>query len=340
LFFVFLCLSIPAQGLAGLKIVGNKITDDSGKTIILRGVNRSGTEFACIQGNGIFNGPSDAASITAMKTWKINVVRIPLNEDCWLGINGVPAQYGGTTYQNTVKTFVDAFIKENIYVILDLHWTNSGSNKATGQQPMPDRDHAPDFWTSVANFFKSNPAVLFDIFNEPYPNGNTWDSDAAWNCWKNGGSSCSGLNFQAAGMQELVTAVRNTGANNIVLLGGLAYSNSLAQFIKYAPTDPKNQTAASWHSYNFNYCKDRNCWNQYIAPVGQRYPVIIGELGEDDCAHGYIDGLMDWADGQGFSYLGWTWNNWNCRDGPALITAYDGTATNFGVGLKNHLAKF
>jgi len=32
---------------------------------------RSGTEYACVQGNGIFDGPNDQASITAMKNWGV-----------------------------------------------------------------------------------------------------------------------------------------------------------------------------------------------------------------------------------------------------------------------------
>ena len=35
-----------------------------------------------------------------MKTWSINAVRVPLNEDCWLGINGVKPQYGGAAYRS------------------------------------------------------------------------------------------------------------------------------------------------------------------------------------------------------------------------------------------------
>src|SRR2546422_3166294 len=51
----------------------------------LRGVNRSGTEYACAQGWGMFDGPSDSASVQAIASWKANVVRVPLNETCWLG---------------------------------------------------------------------------------------------------------------------------------------------------------------------------------------------------------------------------------------------------------------
>jgi hypothetical protein len=51
-----------------------------------------GAEFACVQGWGIFDGPTDNTSIAAIKSWNINVIRIPLNEDCWLGINGEEAE--------------------------------------------------------------------------------------------------------------------------------------------------------------------------------------------------------------------------------------------------------
>jgi len=314
------------------------LVEANGATIVLHGVDRSGMEFACIQGNGIFDGPYDAQSITRMKAWNINAVRIPLNEDCWLGINGVPANSAGAIYQRAVADFVNLFNAQGIYVILDLHWTAPGNTLAKGQMPMPDRDHAPAFWTGVANAFKSNTGVIFDIFNEPYPENGNWNNENGWNCWKTG--TCPGLNYQAAGMQELVTAVRATGANNVVILGGLAWSNSFAQWMQYLPTDPKNQTAGSWHSYNFNYCNNNNCWNQYVLPVAQKYPIIVGEMGENDCAHGYIDQLMTWCDSHEISYLGWTWNTWNCSQGPALITNYDGTPTNFGVGLRTHLQRF
>jgi hypothetical protein len=67
-------------------------------------------------------------------------------------------------------------------------------------------------------------------------------------------------------------------------------------------------------------------------------PFSLTEIGENDCAHGFIDTLMNWADSRGVGYLGWTWNNWPCTSGPALITDYNGTPTAFGQGLKDHLA--
>eukprot|EP01099_Mayorella_cantabrigiensis_P000381 TRINITY_DN117_c0_g1_i2.p1 TRINITY_DN117_c0_g1~~TRINITY_DN117_c0_g1_i2.p1 ORF type:complete len:223 (-),score=63.18 TRINITY_DN117_c0_g1_i2:80-748(-) len=202
---------------------------------------------------------------------------------------------------------------------------------------MPNKDHSSTFWTSVANAYKNDTRVIFEMYNEPYPDNNNWDSTAGWTCWRDGGW-CNGVSYEAAGMQSLVNAVRNTGAKNVILLGGLAYSNSLAQWKSYKPTDSTGNLGAAWHSYNFNYCNNQNCWDSYIKPVAQSYPVVATEIGENDCAHGFIDPLMNWMDGLGMNYLGWTWNTWDCKSGPALITNYNGSPSNFGVGFKNHLA--
>jgi endoglucanase len=75
------------------------LVDGAGHPIRLLGVDRSGTEYACAQGWGIFDGPSDAASVAAISSWDTNAVRVPLNEDCWLGINGVSSAYGGAAYE-------------------------------------------------------------------------------------------------------------------------------------------------------------------------------------------------------------------------------------------------
>jgi hypothetical protein len=79
----------------GVHVSGNKLVNNSGQQVRLHAVNRAGSEYACIQGWGFFDGPSDAGSISAIASWKVNAIRVPLNEDCWLGINGAPAAYSG-----------------------------------------------------------------------------------------------------------------------------------------------------------------------------------------------------------------------------------------------------
>jgi hypothetical protein len=323
-----------ASAATGLHVVGNRIEDGSGRVITPHGVDRMGSEYSCPSGN-TFDGPVDQASVNAMLSWGINIVRLPLNEDCWLGINGYPG--GGLSanqYHQALINYVNLLNQNGMIVILDLHWNNSGTNKATGQEPMPDLDHAPAFWTSVANTFKGNSSVIFDLYNEPYT--------TSWSCWKNGSTSawaspCSDVGFAVAGMQTLINAVRSTGATNILMLGGLAYSNNLSGWLANEPSDPDHNLVASTHIYNFNACSNTSCWNSQIAPVAASVPVLAGELGENDCADNFINGLMSWLDQHGIGYLAWTWTPYNCSSTPALITSYTGTPTTYGQGYKNHL---
>lgn len=105
---------------------------------------------------------------------------------------------------------------------------------------MPDQAQAPVLWASVANTFKSNLAVIFDIFNEPYPDNNAWDSYNAWSCWQNG-NNCN-LPYAVAGMQSLVNAIRNAGSTNIVMLGGIQYATSLTEWNNWKPSDPTGKS--------------------------------------------------------------------------------------------------
>ncbi len=329
-----------------LHVSGNKLVNASGQPVLLHGVDRSGTEYACVQGNGIFDGPNDQASITAMKNWGVNAVRVPLNEACWNAESYVNSAYAGSNYIAAIKAYVSLLNANGMVAILDLHWTDGlytgnssgcSSAEATCQKPMPDAAQAIPFWTSVANTFKGNDAVIFDLFNEPYASRATGSTTTGWQCWLNGGT-CAGIGYQVAGMQAMVNAVRSAGANNVLMLGGEEYANDLTDWLTYEPTDPDHNLVASWHSYNFNTCSTQSCWTSEVAPVAAQVPVVAGEIGENDCADGYVTPLMAWMDSDSISYLAWAWNaDFNCSSGPGLVSDYTGTPTNYGVGVEAHL---
>ncbi len=77
-------------------------------------------------------------------------------------------------------------------------------------------------------------------------------------------------------MQDLVDAVRGTGARNLILAGGLAYSNDLSQWLTYKPSDPTGNLVAAFHTYNFNTCAGESCWNSTLAPVAAQVPLVAG----------------------------------------------------------------
>lgn len=336
----------PGDGMApALRVLGNKLVDAEGGTRRLLGVNRSGGEFMCVQGRGIWDGPVDDASVKAIADWNANTVRIPLNEECWLGLSNIAPEYRGANYINAVRDLVAKVKAHGMTPMLELHWSHgqyTGNSAgcsdvhASCQKPMPNMQYTPSFWASVASTFKDDPTVVFDLFNEPYPDRATATTTQAWQCWRDGGT-CSGIGYEVAGMQDLVDSIRDTGAKNLILVGGLAYSNDLSQWLTYKPTDPAGNLAAAWHVYNFNSCSNESCFNSTLAPVAAQVPLVAGEIGENTCSHGFVDQVMKWFDDRGLSYLGWTWNTWNCNTGPALITSYDGTPTAYGIGLRDHL---
>jgi len=159
------------------RVVGNTLVGADGRPLRLLGVDKAGTEYACIQGWGIFDGPTDAGAIAAIRSWGVNAVRVPLNEDCWLGRNVSPS-FGGEAYRSAIEGYVRRLNDAGMVAVLDLHWSGTGTSPSSGQTQMADALDAPVFWSSVASRFRSNPSVVFDLFNEPF--------NISWACWRDG----------------------------------------------------------------------------------------------------------------------------------------------------------
>jgi hypothetical protein len=341
--------SAVAQPVVSIAVSGDHLVDWQGDMVVLRGADTSGTEYACVSENSIFDGTQEASpgSIAAMGSWGFNAARVELNESCWLGIQGVKPAYSGRAYQQAIEQYVDELNAAGMYVIIDMHFSSKGGRaKATGQVPMPDERYAPAFWSSVAAAFKNDRAVIFDLFNEPYPNRNT-DSEASWRCDLDGsaGGTCKGFDYEAAGMQQLLDAVRETGAANVVMVGGPQYAGDLDRWAQYAPVDPLGQLAASIHIYwrspahpDYSPCYSSSCWTGVLAPLSSQVPIVVGEFGELDCGDTLYPPFLEFADRYGISYLGWAWFVGSCAHEPSLIKSYSGAPTAYGVGYQQHLA--
>jgi hypothetical protein len=321
--------SHPAPFVPAVRVSGNQLINAQGQAVRLIGVDASGTEDACEEDAGFDWGPMDSAEAAEIASWDANAVRVPLNEDCWLGINGVPAQYSGAAYQAAIEQWVTDLNQAGIVAILDLHYAAPGTYEANQQWPMADADHSITFWSQVASAFATDPSVVFDLFNEPFI-GNSHPTAADWECWLNGcsytvpvaltsGGTTTNVTYNTAGMQQMVDAVRSAGATQPIMVGGLNWAGDpcgiddaggnggACAWLTYEPTDPLNQLVASFHTYNWTICTTVTCWDQSVAPLAAQVPVVTGEFGEDDCATTFITQFMDWADQEGISYLAWSW---------------------------------
>jgi aryl-phospho-beta-D-glucosidase BglC (GH1 family) len=355
-----------------VRVSGNHFVDGSGAVLQLRGVNVSGLEFVAVQGWSAVNpwggGTGDPSpNWNNLKSWRINAVRIPLNEASWLGYKCTKASGDvidpdpGHNYQATVARAVTDASAAGFYVILDLHWTAPGKFCPLAQNAMADSDNSIEFWTRLATAFKSRPNVMFELFNEPY----FWwlsPGESSWGVLRNGGTVTQYVTgdgsrykvsypWRAAGMQQMLDAIRATGATNVVLIGAPSWCQDLSDWVKYAPNDPLKQIAAVWHAYPNSdkpgdvkaaepkFGKIAFSWAQNILDAG--YPLVITEFGDRNApgteGAPFVSQLLPWADRAGASYLGWTWDVWQNADN-VLIKDRAGTPTDgYGRYVKAHL---
>src|SRR5262249_24947582 len=148
----------------------------------------------------------------AIARWGANVVRLPINGQCWME---------SASYADEIVRLVHVFHRYALYVIVDLHWSAPSPRRAVRLRPMPNAQD-PEPWRSIARRFVNNRAVLFDAYNEPFPD--RAGVPDAWTCWRDGChvSDEDGA-YDATGMAELVRAIRSTGANQPILLASLDY---------------------------------------------------------------------------------------------------------------------
>lgn len=350
----------PGTGAPRPHVDGNRLVDSrSGDDFIPRGVNWSSFEYACAQGWGFSAldalSASDQVTLeaTAIASWGANTVRLPLNQDCWLGTRGAPVsdeyqERKVTTYRDHVREFVDSLNAKGIVVILDLHSRKRIGTPEFGNLAMPDSESLT-FWSSVAADYRDNPSVMFDAFNEPYSRYGPTDElvfDLTWPCWRDGGceapveddqtATAGRVTFQVQGMAAVVAAIRDAGADQPVLLGGLDYANDLSQWLEFAPDD--DQLVAAFHSYDFKACSTPACWDSVLAPLSDSVPVLTSELGATDPLGGYVGEFLTWADDHDIGALFWVWAD-DPNDPMSLVTDETGVPSAYGSLARTWLSK-
>ncbi|HXJ47677.1 MAG TPA: cellulase family glycosylhydrolase, partial [Candidatus Acidoferrum sp.] len=208
--------------------------------------------------------------------------------------------------------------------------------------PAPDEDHSPAFWKSVAATFKSDQGVIYDLFNEPFfywiaPGGpNEWSclmNGCTLTQYETGGNPFTvTANWKSAGMNELISDVRGTGAQNLIMVAGVNWARDLSGWLANRPQG--SNIAAAWHSYPsanpslITECAALSCWNSTVAPIASQFPIVVGETG--DSAAGpetYLPAFLPWATAHGLSVIAWTWNAWTNPDDVLVSNMQNGSPT-------------
>jgi len=326
---------------------GNRIADHNGHTVRLYGLNCPGLEWMTAS-----NEVTDAVK-TAFDQWGSNLVRLPMNQDFWFGHHQSQTD-GGAEYRSQIAEIADIAQQRSKYIWLDLHWSNAGTEwgKHTGQHKMPDGNSLV-FWKSVAKEYKNHPNVLFGLYNEPY--------DVHWSIWKDGGRvreqvSVSenntkvkkNISYDAVGMQTLINAVREQGANNLIIAGGLDWGFDLSKAAskKYRLTDTPEGNGIVFDTHPYPW--KSNNWSALIDRTGEEYPVIVGEFGanpdpndpgkpDESTFKNYYETLFSWIDRHQYSFTAWSFHP---SAGPCIIKDWNYEPTpHHGVFVRDFLLK-
>lgn len=225
-----------------LQIEGNKIINKSGNVVTLKGVNIISP--GKLHSRNMFN----KTLLTEISDTEANVIRIPVDPEVWL------------KDKDYIWRYLDPAInwagELGMYVIIDLHFIGNimtGEGKQMPNINIPPIDLTNDFWKQVASHYKDVPNVLFEIYNEP--------ANIKANEWR----ECA---------VNIVDIIRNTGANQIVIVSGTEYSRDLS----WALDSPviENNIAYSCHIYPGH---SQLLWSHWFGELATHYPVIMTEWG-------------------------------------------------------------
>jgi len=196
-------------------------------------------------------------------------------------------------------------------VIFDLHWSDRGMDEMGEQHSMPDANSVI-FWQEVAEIYQEDSRVLFELYNEPYI--------GSWEVWLNGGQSGEG--FVGVGMQDLYDAVRDAGAENIVIIGGLTWASDLSEVPSYRVQGYNIVYAA--HPYDHGGGTQLAYWETAWGFLAATDPVLLTEFGNYNCNGQYYADVIDYAASKGIGWTAWAWYPGGCEF-PALIEDWRGT---------------
>jgi endoglucanase len=294
-----------------LTVAGARIADPAGEPVLLRGVNRSGLEYS--------RAPIPEAEIDLITAgWRANIVRVPFNQDWALRAEG---------YLDLLDAVILRAALGGAYTLLDLQWLDAEHSFGPNRQfvaPLPNFETA-GLWRMLARRYGANPAVLFDLFNEPHdralddphplyrPDGSLYDADhrrvsmTEWGPWA----------------ELLIDTIRAEAPETLLFVSGTGWGYDLRGF----PLD-REGLVYSTHVYP-NKGDD---WRRAFGFLTGHAPVFAGEFGGRECDLEWGRRLLAYFDALG---IGWT--AWSFADRPLLVSRETMVPTAFGALVKARL---
>jgi len=291
-----------SHNLPALLTSGNRILrSDTNQQVLLRGVNRSGLEYNAAA------GVTEEEVREIVVGWGANILRLPFNQNWALH---------SEDYLAAIDQVISWAAQWGAYTILDLQWLDTdtiygytpgpnGEQVANHVPPAPD-DNTIVLWNKLATRYRDEPAVLFDLLNEPH-DPTTADGWSAW-------------------AARLVQEIRGSGAPGLILVGGVDWAFDLRDVEVDGPN-----IVYSTHIYANRKTSD---WPKALSRIAD-VPVFIGEWGGADDQLAFGRKLAALMRDQRLGWTAWSWVDYPHLVQPPGPSNYLPTA--FGQLVKDEL---
>ncbi len=267
-----------------LQVVGTTLCNETGEPVVLRGMSSHG-----IQWYPQFTSQEASANTVA---YGANLFRVAM----YTGEGGYVSQPQAVLEQTLQAA--DGAIANDMYVILDWHILSDGN-------PMTYRAQAREFFDQVSRRYQDQPAVLYEICNEP--NGNvSWGKDVK------------------PYAEEMVEVIRANSPDAVILIGSTTWSQDIHQ----AATDP---VAGENLMYTCHfYAGTHGQWlrDRMDAALAAGLPIFVSEWGTsaaDGSGGVFLDAAAEWLDF--LDARGISWCNWSlCDKGETSAALHPGVS--------------
>jgi endoglucanase len=339
---------LPALHVDGRHLVSRR----DGRPVVLRGVNRSGLEYAqpspthgFLDAAGLSEGEIDEI----VRGWGATILRLGFTQDFVLrGRGGLT----GEDYLAAIDRVTAWAASRGAYTLLDLQWIDADTPRGTNADgtinrvpALPDA-RTIDVWRRLAARYREQPAVLFDLFNEPHDP--LFDDLTPLEGVGDDGSIVR-LPSRQVSMAEwqpwayrLVDVIRQEHPEAVIFVSGVGWAFDLRGFpLRDRNGAPLANVVYSTHVYPWSRTGlvrvggQEADWTRAFGQLAERHAVFVAEWGGDAGHCEWGRRLEAYLRARGIGWAGWSWADW-----PRLVAdcrACDYTPTPFGEIVRDSL---
>jgi len=308
--------------LSRIMVKGNQFVDNTGKTMVFRGLNTSDPDKLATEGQW------NKRYFQEMKNWGATIVRFPIHPTAW-------AKRGKKDYLQLLDDGIKWSTELGMYVIIDWH---SIGNLRTEQYQAPmyqtNLNQTLKFWSIIAKRYGANPTVAFyELFNEPTLYGGKLGY-CTWAQWKEM-------------MEAIIITIRKKGGKGVPLVAGFNWGYDLIA----ANKEPINAEGIGYVSHPYPQKREKpwvDKWTKDWGFMKASYPIILTEVGFCEAkakgAHipvisdeTYGEAITDYCDEKDISYVVWVFDpKWS----PMLFLDWEFTPSRQGRYFKAKLSSY